>query len=441
MKAPTLSWENGNNIKISDIIINGLSEIKDKFILQNFTSLSLLEQNILNLSEGDSIKFKTETAGKTVQITPNNFTDLQDNIKEISYRFSDSDTTSFTPLSILNLGDDSNTYKHQMRSLLCLNSSPEYVQTLDDNQAVRITYEASQDTPQVANISGNGTMIQFSTLEQLSGGEDIDLSYVDFINSSNNKTYPSLYKYSSVSTIKEPSDTNISFKKTKNKYLIFGINSNTQNPDGSVSILLPKIQKSKSTNYKDVYFFCRVDTGIKEKNELCGITIEITGPTGKAIKLVNLNTDESTSASSPRLSLKANTTLNFKFSFPASSIADKYYLKITKSALPEGSGTDDRKVQLSFPRLSEKENPLLGVKFSDNKTMLDYLNFNYKKELKYFYFISYGNPDKRIDISKYYPLNSDKAFYDYDNIANKWVLPKIDFENSTIKIAQTSLIK
>ena len=32
-------------------------------------------------------------------------------------------------------------------------------------------------------------------------------------------------------------------------------------------------------------------------------------------------------------------------------------------------------------------------------------------------------------------------FYDYDNIANKWVLPKIDFENSTIKIAQTSLIK
>lgn len=444
MKEPTLSWANQNNIKISDIIINGLSEIKDKFILQNFTSLSLLEQNILNLSEGDSIKFKTKTAGETVQITPNNFTDLQDNIKEISYRFSDSDTASFTPLSILNLGDDSNTYKHQMRSLLCLNSSPDYAQTLYDDQAVRITYKTSQQTSQVANISRNGMLIQFSTLEQLSGGEDLDLSYVDFINSSNNneKKYPSLYKYSSVGAIIEPNNTNISFEKTKNKYLIFGINSKTQNPDGSVSILLPKIKNSESTNYKDVYFFCRVDTGIKEKNELCDITIEITGPTGKAIKLVNLNTGESTSAVSSELSLKANTTLNFKFSFPSdSSASDMYYIKITKS---KGSSTDDRKVQLSFPRLSEKENPLLGVKFSNedtNKTMLDYLNSNYKKELKYFYFISYGNPDKRIDISNDYPLSSDKAFYDYDNIANKWVLPKIDFENSTIKIAQTSLIK
>ena len=76
----------------------------------------------------------------------------------------------------------------------------------------------------------------------------------------------------------------------------------------------------------------------------------------------------------------------------------------------------------------------LYINNGGGKTMLDYLNSKYKKELKYFYFISYGNPDKRIDISKDYPLTSDKAFYDYDNIANKWVLPKIDFENSIFNL-------
>ena len=45
---------------------------------------------------------------------------------------------------------------------------------------------------------------------------------------------------------------------------------------------------------------------------------------------------------------------------------------------------------------------------------------------------------EELELTETYPLSSAQAFYDSNNIANKWTICKIDFTNSSIKVARSS---
>ena len=100
----------------------------------------------------------------------------------------------------------------------------------------------------------------------------------------------------------------------------------------------------------------------------------------------------------------------------------------------------DSILTLSVPRLTFGFNSLLDVKFNDPaQTILDFIYTNYPEQLKKFYMIHYPENDRMIELSDTYKLSSYPAFCDYNNIANKWILATIDFKNSDIRIATTSL--
>ena len=80
-------------------------------------------------------------------------------------------------------------------------------------------------------------------------------------------------------------------------------------------------------------------------------------------------------------------------------------------------------------------NPLLGVSGDELK---DYLANNFDRHFKEFFICADLDTTKEIELSDEYKLNSAQAFYNTNNIANEWVMPKIDFPSSSIKIARTS---
>lgn len=81
-------------------------------------------------------------------------------------------------------------------------------------------------------------------------------------------------------------------------------------------------------------------------------------------------------------------------------------------------------------------NPLLGLSEDDN--LIDYMKVYFNKQFKEFFICADLETSKEIDITYDYRLNSAQAFYDPNNIANAWTLPKIDFPSSNIKISRNS---
>ena len=93
------------------------------------------------------------------------------------------------------------------------------------------------------------------------------------------------------------------------------------------------------------------------------------------------------------------------------------------------------RIFISKPQVSSGNNPLLkeNVKdFNFKKFVSD--NFNQAINEK-FYSTAEIDPSKQIELSSKCKLDSPAAFLDYNNVANKWLLGKIDFDNSSFEIA------
>ena len=81
-------------------------------------------------------------------------------------------------------------------------------------------------------------------------------------------------------------------------------------------------------------------------------------------------------------------------------------------------------------------NSNLGLAQADDITQ--YMRENFNKQFRDFFACADLESYKQIDVSEDYPLSSAQAFYDTNNIANKWVMCKIDFPNSRIRISRNS---
>ena len=146
-------------------------------------------------------------------------------------------------------------------------------------------------------------------------------------------------------------------------------------------------------------------------------------------------TDVSSNASAQsNIILSTDTWLTkiIKLSGNYSNITFRKYIEETGPTILE----DDTTVILQIPRLTYGVNSLL-----DAEDILDFMHLNYPEVISKFYMTHVLDRDKKIEISEDYPLSSSRAFCDYNNIASKWVLSKIDFDNSNIRIASTSLLR
>ena len=111
---------------------------------------------------------------------------------------------------------------------------------------------------------------------------------------------------------------------------------------------------------------------------------------------------------------------------------------LTEDTLKEGAKTalTSISILISKLKLNKGLNPILGLSESDN--IIDYLKTYFYKQFSEFFINAEFEQAKLLDISEDYPLSSAHAFYDVNNVVNQWTLPKIDFPNSSIRIARTS---
>lgn len=102
----------------------------------------------------------------------------------------------------------------------------------------------------------------------------------------------------------------------------------------------------------------------------------------------------------------------------------------------------NRNILISDLKMINDLNPCLGlpddIKIEAMLTTID----EYKNKIPKIStcnFLEESDYIRSIELTEDFPLTSAQAFYDPNNIANGWVIPKIDFDNSIIKIASSSL--
>ena len=408
-----IKWKIDPNksLSISDIILEGLDSIKNNFTYisigtnNELKELDILEQDIINLTEDDQITFSNN-----YELTPNIFTDIDNDI-EINYTLTDGINNV---VATVDLG---NKYKRQVRILLDINSSPEVPQLLIEDQAILIKILNDELNPIIiknSDPSVSDTNFNFSIIEQLSGGKDIDLSYN---NLEGTNIYPTLENYNQVEVQKSSSDINFT-PLSENYYYLFGINSNEENPDGDITLSVPNITDEAT------YIMCRVE-------DISGTVIDEETPSPITVSIDNGTLTNLSHVG--KYTLDYNTINIFK-------LEGNYTEIIFTKATSQGSTPTQGEAQLiiSSPRIVIGQNELLDL--DDSVDILNYIEAKYPYQFSKFYITNYIDKDKEIPLSSNYKLSSSQAFCNANNIANKWVLSKIDFtgDQTDIRIAPTS---
>lgn len=380
----TWDWTCKEDININDITLEGLYALKDSFKTVSFDNenkLEIVENEIVTLTASDSIQNVSDSSSFT--ITDNTFTPIGNSIK-LEYKHLNE--TDFRPLP-----DKSNITggNWSARSLLDINCGPSLEQDLVGNQEV--TYITSDNNSGTLLKAYTKDILKFNVLVQRGGGVDIDLGYIT-INNLEQESYPTLLK------IKKETDNKI--KKTADGMFVPDFNGSNDakfyaSPAGSIVPYIMIFVKDAGSTLPSISAYNASDGGIS------GSSKELK----EGLNIIKL------------------------------AASDVKYWKLSKG--------DGNNIEFTISPLKYVKgiNPLLGLQATNLDDFETYLKNNFTAQYEKFYSISELDPVKAIELSKDYPLSHAQAFYDSNNIANKWVLPKIDFtvdssnrDNNKIKI-------
>lgn len=364
---------------VDDISLNGLDSLKDYFVKIPFTTSDNLEitiNDIITLTEGS--KIQVEGASLTV---PNNDFALINEEVIVSYIYP-GETVS-KKLEVKN-----NLINWKVRSILDLNMGPEVEQRIEGNQKIIITEASPDGVSPDRTTSLQNTNIKSSILINCAGGKNIDVSYKNL----NLQTcYPNLITYtdatSSVADLIKIDD-----------YIY------TYTPNVLNETTTEDIQKT--------------------------ITLNIPASNWTQIMIYRKNLSDSAGSVKIKYKIGEDGTLT--------ELTDYFkVLKIENSNIItlELSGTKDQlsyiKLYISKPMIIKGLNSLLGEEYNFDDAMKVFGD-NIKNK---FYPSPNLDASKLVNISKTYDLRHPKSYLDYNNVANKYVIPKIDFELSTFDIA------
>ena len=188
------------------------------------------------------------------------------------------------------------------------------------------------------------------------------------------------------------------------------------------------------SDYKSKLIACQIS------NIACGEEIIIEADNSKeGIKIFN-SIDNSTPKTPKQL-------IDFKKSglYIIELTSDVQYLEIYKYPNVQSFA----KISISDVKYIKDINPDLNIDTSisdeglSDTDILNFISKNYPEQFQNFYILGEADPVKRIDLPKDVKMNDAIAFYDVNNVANIYTIPKIvfsdDIANSGIKIAKSSI--
>lgn len=411
--ADASGWTISDPKSIDEITEEGLSSLLNVFVVKNFTN-----DTILNIKINDII---TLTSGDTISVTKADLT-INDNeyetIGNCSVEYITNDTSVKLP-DRSSFNDDN--YNWKVRAVLDINSGPDKAQELLGNQSVVFYHKNGNSELQAATKD----IFKLSNLTQKNGGEDVDIAYRDL---DLKLVYPALYTYQYKDV---EYDKNRGFFNTRdeNNYEFKTLSDaagSGSNPL-ELSLPIPRFEELGTDNKSVCITLYRNDTIAREADQTPNVQISVSE---EAILKSSASVTEATS-----IDLLNNSYVTVELTRKTGSIATTADLKITISATNAGNKINDVRIFISTPQVTSGNNPLLKENVEDfnfKKFVSD--NFNQTINEK-FYSIATIDPSKQIELSSKCKLDSPAAFLDYNNVANKWLLGKIDFDNSSFEIA------
>lgn len=411
----TTGWTIPNPKSIDEITEDGLSSLLNVFIVKDFT------KNNLNIKINDII---TLTSGDAIKVTKDSLT-----IKDNEYDTIGSCSISYTANGVENNLPDRSSfnddYNWKVRAVLDINSGPDKAQELLGNQSV--TFYDKNSTEGKILSAANKDIFKLSNLTQKNGGEDVDIAYRDL---DLKLVYPALYTYK-YKEVNYDAIRAIFSTRDENNYEFKTLHE-AEEVEGKtleLSLPIPRFEELSTNNKSVCITLYRNDTIAREADLIPNVQISVSE--GAILK----SSVDVTGVTS--IDLLNNSYVTVEITRKTGSIATTADLKITISANVEDANKkiNDVRIFISTPQVSSGNNPLLkeNVKdFNFKKFVSD--NFNQAINEK-FYSTAEIDPSKQIELSSKCKLDSPAAFLDYNNVANKWLLGKIDFDNSSFEIA------
>lgn len=412
----TAIWSISDIVSMNDILEKGSGALDGKWkniIFSVNGSLEIQETNILTLTAQDKIKITGSASGYSGVEISNSLQEL-DNDVEVIYTFADGTMNKLESINYEN-------YKWKIKSRLDINAGPNNAQIVDSSDEhsehhIRFQFKDGSYLPSASHYYGESGYKDFSfklnEKQQFVGGNSIVASAIDI--ATGDYIYPlSVYVFKnneSVSVDSFRNDlgfVNVSVKNTEFRYVDSG--------DIFTSVL--KIPLSANKCVLTVYYQ-KIDSG----NTYPTLTVS-DGDSGSGLRQYNHNTTDSYSSS-----------YTFKEGINVIDVSDGVYELTFASA----SGIDGI---LSIGKLTYLDTDefndvfkLLPGDDEKNKLLekLRTIDTNGK-----FYYNSEITKDNLIDVDD---LSTPTAFYDYNNIANKFTISQIDIVNSNIDVVKTSLL-
>ena len=412
----TTGWIIANPKSIDEITEDGLSSLLNVFIVKDFT------KNNLNIKINDII---TLTSGDSIKVTKGSLT-----IKDNEYDTIGSCSISYTANGVENNLPDRSSFKDadynwKVRAILDINSGPDKPQELHGNQSV--TFYDKNSTEGKTLSAANKDIFKLSNLTQKNGGEKVDIAYRDL---DLKLVYPALYTYQ-YKEVNYDATRAIFSTRDENNYEFKTLHE-AEEVEGKtleLSLPIPRFEELSTNNKSVCITLYRNDTIAREADLIPNVQISVSE--GAILK------SSANAAGAASIDLLNNSYVTVEITRKTDSVATTANLKITVSANSGDTGKkiNDVRIFISTPQVSSGNNPLLkeNVKdFNFKKFVSD--NFNQAINEK-FYSTATIDPSKQIELSSKCKLDSPAAFLDYNNVANKWLLGKIDFDNSSFEIA------
>lgn len=430
-----------NNITIQSINDYGIAAFasEDMWRIKRFNKdyfIETQEMQILTLTEGDKFQWTGKTRDATGQeVDPeiiNNTDQIVCDINTFSYYLGDDTETKLDGINIINADDETSWVIH---SRLDVDSDNSNGQVLHDNQYFYLTCydEESQEGIEykITRDADKITKIYFNTTLQATGGDDIDVK-VTYIDSTTLQTKVRYDVKALVSDYEEVTyeydiEEGQIYKLEKNRDNIYTlqyvVNETPIKNISTTGLNLPILSLKGYSQLLMVYVeFDRFD------NVTDDVVLSSYSTTNgvQALRLFNHGDDFATS-------IHLNRGINI-VEIRSDRAVKRLNIKI-----------NDINTSNSFLYLTDIAtilgfNPVLNRELAEAEDQAPWEEFTAKilerlQEKTDFYYINPIDNSKLIDLDN---LATPDAFWDYNNIANKFTIAEIDFANSDIRIAKAS---
>ena len=415
------------SVKLSDVNTNGItafSGIDWKYLGMTSDGLHVDEMTIQTFTEGTSVGAVAGTG--TVPSLSNGFQDISG--ITLYYRNSDTDNT-WTALS----GFDVSGASWQARSRLDIGTSNSLTQTLLSGQSVTFA-DSSGNTYKVSGTSSDSYGLRMNTMVSKAGGSDIDLTVYSVTTDGLKESYGvQALVYEDESIYGEDSSgskTVMSLPKSDSAYSL-DVKSDLTDK-GLVALHLPFLQTPIDSGDSST-------SGNRQMVMLCYVTSSAAIAGTVSVKAYASGAAVSGALRNPMVTPDAKVWLDSVTLAKGMQYVEVRESKTVDEIVVEFPGTGMSALSgdvllFSAPSQITGYNPALALTDSDRLKRL-HAKMALLDSGKLFMLTNRPDSAGEIDVGS---LDSADALWDANNVANRFTIPEIDFDDTSIAIVKTS---